>query len=393
MNRRDFLKSSMLTLVSGVGGPGFLSRTALAALGKGKTLVVVQLSGGNDGLNTLVPYTNGAYYAARPSIAIGKTNVLPVSNELGFHPALKPLMKLWDAGEVAVVQGVGYPNANRSHFESMAIWHAANPNLGVDNREGWIGRIAEQYGDPFCATNFRSSTPLALRASEVVLPSIQSVDAFQLKLPAPIDKVFAEFIERPMDGRPERVRAITRQMLQNTATVQTKVKKYKPGAAYPEKEGFAASLRDISRMIAGEVGPRVFYTSIGGFDTHAGQPNDHPKLLETVSNALVAFRADLDAQGKADEVMVLVFSEFGRRVAENASAGTDHGQAGLMFLLGKRVKGGLYGTYPDLEKLSQGDLVFNTDFRQVYATALEKWLEIPSQGILGQSFTPMGFVA
>jgi uncharacterized protein (DUF1501 family) len=146
-------------------------------------------------------------------------------------------------------------------------------------------------------------------------------------------------------------------------------------------------------MIAGEVGPRVFYTSIGGFDTHAGQSNDHPKLLETVANALVAFRTDLDAQGKADEVMVLVFSEFGRRVAENASAGTDHGQAGLMFLLGKRVKGGLYGTYPDLEKLSQGDLVFNTDFRQVYATALEKWLEIPSQGILGQSFTPMGFVA
>ena len=200
MNRRDFLKSSMLTLVSGVGGPGFLSRTALAALGPGKTLVVVQLSGGNDGLNTLVPYTNGAYYAARPSIAVGKADVLPVSKEVGFNPSLKPLMKLWDAGEVAVVQGVGYPNANRSHFESMAIWHSANPELDA-NRDGWIGRIADKYGDPFCATNFRGSTPLALRTSDVVLPSIGSVDSFQIKFPEPINKVFTEFISRPADAR------------------------------------------------------------------------------------------------------------------------------------------------------------------------------------------------
>jgi uncharacterized protein (DUF1501 family) len=395
MDRRDFLKASMLTLVSGVGGPGFLSRTALAALGPGKTLVVVQLSGGNDGLNTLVPYTNGAYYAARPSIAIGKTDVLPVSADVGFNPSLKPLMKLWDAGEVAVVQGVGYPNANRSHFESMAIWHSANPNLDA-NRDGWIGRIAEKYGDPFCATNFRSSTPLALRTSDVVLPSIASVDSFQIKFPEPINKVFTEFINRPADAREnnraERVRMVTKQMLENTATVQAKVKKYKPGSAYPEKEGFASSLRDISRMIAGEVGPRVFYTQLGGFDNHAGQLNDHPKLLEVLSNALTAFRADLEAQGKADDVTVLVFSEFGRRVTENASAGTDHGQAGLMFVLGKKVKGGLYGAYPDLEKLENGDLKFNTDFRAVYATALDRWLNIPSKDILGASFPSMGFL-
>lgn len=395
MNRRDFLKSSMLTLVSGVGGPGFLSRTALAALGPGKTLVVVQLSGGNDGLNTLVPYTNGAYYAARPSIAVGKADVLPVSADVGFNPSLKPLMKLWDSGEVALVQGVGYPNPNRSHFESMAIWHSANPDLDA-NRDGWIGRIAQKYGDPFCATNFRSSTPLALRTSDVVLPSIQSVDSFQIKFPEPINKVFTDFISRPADARAndraERVRVITKQMLENTARVQSKVRKYKPGSAYPEKEGFASSLRDISRMIAGEVGPRVFYTQLGGFDNHAGQLQDHPKLLELLSNGLTAFRADLEAQGKADDVIVMVFSEFGRRVTENASAGTDHGQAGLMFVIGKRVKGGLYGAYPDLEKLENGDLKFNTDFRAVYATALDRWLNVPSRDILGASFPAMGFL-
>ena len=389
MNRREFLKTSLLTATAGAM-PGFLERTAANALGKGKILVVVQLSGGNDALNTLVPYTNGAYYAARPTLAVSRKDVLALNDAVGFHPALKPWMTLWDSGELAVVQGVGYPNPNRSHFESMAIWHTADPS--ARETEGWIGQFAETYGDPFCATNFGGSTPLALRSSELILPSIAAVDRFQLKLPGSIDKAYRDYLSRPADGRTERLRKNTVQMLENTARVQKSVGKYKAGVAYPEKDGFANNLRDIARLIAADLGTRVYYASIGGFDTHAAQPEDHPKLLERLSKALVAFRADLEAQGRADDVIVLGFSEFGRRLAENASAGTDHGKAGMMFALGKSIKGGLYGAQPDLEKLNDGDPVFTTDFRSVYATTLDGWLGVNSAGILGSSFKGIGFL-
>jgi uncharacterized protein (DUF1501 family) len=392
MNRRDFLKTSFLTLAAGAGGPGFLSRTAQAAIGKGKILVVVQLSGGNDALNTLVPYTNGAYYAARPTLAIQKKDVLTLNNDLGLHPALKPWMKLWDDGELALVQGVGYPNPNRSHFESMAIWHSADAKATASSDlSGWVAKIAEKYGDPFCATNFGNTTPDALRGTGVILPTISSIDRYQLKLPADIGAAYDVMLSDKMDGRADVMRNSTRQLLSNIDKVQKGIGKYKPGAQYPDTP-LASSLRDISRMIAADVGPRVFYTSLGGFDTHAGQPEDHPELLGTLSGALVAFRNDIKAQGRENDVMVIGFSEFGRRLAENASAGTDHGKAGLMFALGKGVKGGFFGQYPDLEKLNDGDPVMTTDFRQVYAESLDAWLDIPSREILGGAFKPLGFV-
>jgi uncharacterized protein (DUF1501 family) len=389
MKRRDFLKSSFLTLAAGAGMPGFLGRTAQAAIGKGKILVMVQLSGGNDALNTLVPFTNGAYYNARPTLAIGKKDVLALNNDVGFHPALKPWMKLWDAGEIGLIQGVGYPNPNRSHFESMAIWHTADPK--ARDSEGWIGKIAEKYGDPFCATNFGNTTPQALRGADIILPSIGSIDRFQLKIRDEAKPAFDLMLSEKLEGRAESLRGATNQMLSDMDKVQKGITKYKAGAAYPEDK-FAESLRDVARMIAADVGPRVFYTSLGGFDTHAGQPEDHPALLDTLSSAVTAFRADLERQGRADDVIVLVFSEFGRRLAENASAGTDHGKAGLMFAIGKGIKGGLYGAQPDLEKLDDGDPVMTTDFRQVYATALDKWLNIPSRDILGSSFNAIGFI-
>ena len=392
MNRRDFLKTSFLTVAAGAGGPGFLSRTAQAAIGKGKILVVVQLSGGNDALNTLVPYTNGAYYAARPTLAIQKKDVLTLNSDLGLHPALKPWMKLWDDGELALVQGVGYPNPNRSHFESMAIWHSADAKATASSDlSGWVAKIAEKYGDPFCATNFGNTTPDALRGTGVILPTISSIDRYQLKLPAEIGTAYDAMLADKMDGRADLMRNSTRQLLSNIDKVQKGIGKYKPGGQYPDTP-LAASLRDISRMIAADVGPRVFYTSLGGFDTHAGQPEDHPELLGTLSNALVAFRNDIKAQGRENDVMVIGFSEFGRRLAENASAGTDHGKAGLMFALGKGVKGGFFGQYPDLEKLNDGDPVMTTDFRQVYAESLDAWLDIPSREILGGAFKPLGFV-
>jgi uncharacterized protein (DUF1501 family) len=394
MNRRQFLNNSFLGLAAGVGAPSFLTRTAQAAGTGDKIVVIVQLSGGNDGLNTLIPYTNGAYYAARPTIAVDKKNVLTLSSDLGLHPSLKPWMKLWDNGQLGLVQGVGYPNPNRSHFESMAIWHTADPS--ARENDGWIGRFADKYGDPFCATNFGSIKPRALSSSQVILPSIASVDGFALKLEPKLDAAFKEMLSYPVEGYSDKgktdlLRKNTLSMLENTAKVQKNLQRYKSGAVYP-KSGLGNNLRDVARLIAAGIGLRVYYVQQGGYDTHAAQPDDHPRLLGDLANSLSAFYADLETQGQQDNVLVLGFSEFGRRVAENASAGTDHGKASIMFALGNGVKGGVYGTAPDLEKLDDGDLRFSTDFRSVYATALEQWLGVSSAGVLGKDFGQVGYL-
>lgn len=382
MDRRDFLNYSALAISATSGMPGFLARAAARA-GGDKTLVVIQLTGGNDGLNTLIPYTNGAYYAARPNIAIPKADVLNLSRDLGMHPSLKPLMKLWDDGHLAWLENVGYPNPNRSHFASMAIWHSADPTQAA--HDGWIGRIAEKIGDPFCASNYGATTPLALMAPDFALPSIDGVDNFQLKLPGGLEHAFNTMLQAPRSGEAAYLQRATKRMLTNTARVQKSVGKYKAGAAYPESK-FAATLRDIARMIAGQTGQRVLYTALGSFDTHASQRADQDKLLADLASGLTAFYADLERQGLADQVVVMAFSEFGRRVAENASGGTDHGEGSVMFALGKGVRGGIHGDSPDLETLNQGDIVYKQDFRGVYATALDGWLGLNSQEILGGQF-------
>jgi uncharacterized protein (DUF1501 family) len=382
LDRRDFLKYSALAVAATSGMPGFLARAAAQAGGT-KTLVVIQLTGGNDGLNTLIPYSNGAYYAARPNIAIPKKDVLTLTPDLGMHPSLKPLMGLWDAGHLAWMENVGYPNPNRSHFASMAIWHTADPAQA--QAEGWIGRIAEKIGDPFCASNVGGTTPQALRASEFSLPSIDAVDNFQVKLPAGLDDAFSAMLNTSRTGEAAYLQRATRQMLTNTQAVQKNVSKYRAGAKYPEGK-FAAQLRDAARLIAAGTGQRVLYVSLGGFDTHAGQRAEQDELLSTLASGLAAFQADLETQGLADRVVVMGFSEFGRRVAENASAGTDHGKGSVMFALGRGVKGGVHGESPDLENLSDGDIRYRQDFRGVYAAALTRWLNLDARGILGGDF-------
>jgi len=388
-NRRDFLKLSALAVAATSGMPGFLARAATQAGGT-KTLVVVQLTGGNDGLNTLIPYSNGAYYAARPNIAIPKKDVLTVTPDLGMHPALRPLMKLWDDGHLAWMENVGYPNPNRSHFASMAIWHTADPTQA--EADGWIGRIAEKIGDPFCASNLGAATPQALQASEFSLPSIDSVDNFQLKLPGGMNTPFESLLNSPRSGEAAYLTRATRQMLKNTARVQENVKKYKAGATYPDTK-FASQLRDAARLIAAGVGQRVIYVSLGGFDTHAGQRAEQDGLLGTLAGGLSAFQADLERQGLAKDVIVMGFSEFGRRVAENGSAGTDHGKGSVMFAFGQGVKGGVHGSSPDLEDLSEGDIKYRQDFRGVYAEALTRWLNLDARGILGGTFTGPRWIA
>ena len=382
MNRRDFLKLSALAVSVTSGMPGFLARAAAQA-GGDKTLVVIQLTGGNDGLNTLIPYSNGAYYAARPNIAIGKKDVLTLSADLGMHPSLRSLSRFWDAGQLGWLENVGYPNPNRSHFASMAIWHTADPTQAAS--DGWIGRIAEQIGDPFCASNIGNATPLALQAADFSLPSISSVDGFQVKLPGGLQDPFQALMTAPRQGEAEYLQRATKQMLLNTAKVQRNLSKYRAGAKYPDGK-FAASLQDIARLIAGDNGQRVLYTSLGSFDTHAGQRGEQDDLLRELADGLAAFQADLEVQGLADKVVVMGFSEFGRRVAENDSAGTDHGQGSVMFVLGRGVKGGIHGDSPDLEHLADGDIQYKQDFRGVYAQALEGWLKLDSKEILGGAF-------
>ncbi|MFD2608819.1 DUF1501 domain-containing protein [Deinococcus taklimakanensis] len=391
-NRRDFLKLSALALAATTGMPGFLARAATQAghSGGDRTLVVVQLTGGNDGLNTLVPYSNGAYYAARPNIAIAKKDVLTLTDDLGMHPALRPLAALWDAGQLAWMENVGYPNPNRSHFASMAIWHTADPAQA--QADGWIGRVAREIGDPFCASNIGATTPQALTTRDFSLPSIASVDSFQVKLPGGLERAFGAMLDAPRQGEAAFVAQATRQMMTNTVRVQAGVKKYRSGATYPDTR-FAGQLRDVARLIAAGVGQRVLYVSLGGFDTHAGQRGEQDDLLSQLAGGLSAFHADLKVQGLAGKVVVMGFSEFGRRVAENDSAGTDHGQGSVMFALGQGVRGGIHGSSPDLEDLDQGDIKYRQDFRGVYAGALRDWLGLDARGILGGDFAGPGWVA
>lgn len=386
-SRRDFLKLSTLAITLTSGMPQFLARAAAQAFGD-KVLVVIQLTGGNDGLNTLVPFTNGAYYANRPNIAISKQDVLPISQNLGMHPNLKPMMSLWDSGKLAFMESVGYPNPDRSHFKSMAIWHSAD--VSGASKEGWIGRIAETIGDPFCATYLGSVAPAALRTQDLVLPSISSLERFQLKLPKGTESAFEAMMSLPRQGEAAFLATATKHMMVNTQNVQKNLKKYKAGSRYPE-HAFAEKLKSIAQLIAAGVGQKILYTELGSFDTHAGQRADQDRLLGELATGLEAFTLDLEVQGLSDRVMVLAFSEFGRRVAENDSGGTDHGQGGVMFALGGGIKGGIYGDSPDLERLDQGDLIYKQDFRGVYGRILDRWLNIPAAGILGGRFEGPAF--
>jgi uncharacterized protein (DUF1501 family) len=387
MNRRNFLKASSLALMTLQGMPNFLARARDLAQGD-KTLVVVQLSGGNDGLNTLVPFSNGAYYAARSNIAIGKKEVIPVSADLGMHPNLRSLASFFDEGQLAWIEGVGYPNPNRSHFASMAIWHTADPEQA--SSEGWIGRMAEQIGDPLCASSIGKYRPLALHSESISPPTIENLDKFKLALDD-LQNPFDTILKLAREGQAAYIQSSIKQMLENTSTVQARLNRYQSSATYPEND-FARNLQQVARLISTGLNQRVLYVSLGGFDTHAYQRESHDELMLILAEGLKSFYQDLEAQGLSEKVAVLGFSEFGRRVAENGSDGTDHGQGGVMFALGKGIKGGIYGNSPDLENLEKGDIRYQQDFRGVYAKVLDNWLGISSQAILGNSFTGPEFV-
>ena len=407
--RRDFLRTSTL-LGFGATVPTFLGRTALAAPGaekpgaKDTVLVVVQLTGGNDGLNTVVPFKNDDYYKQRPTIAIPKDQVKKITDDVGFHPSMDAMAKLYtDEKAVCVVQGVGYPNPNQSHFRSMDIWQAASTAETLT--EGWLGKSLKQKGVPaFHLAGGNESSPLALAGAPARVPSINSLDDFKLKTvavsgsDATAQKGFITSVaERvaPKPAAPSNLLDFVSRTQMNTYASSEKLasigKNYQPKVPYPTT-ALANKLKLAAQLIDAGIGARLFYVTVDGFDTHAGQggvAGAHANLLTQVSEAVSAFYRDLAGRGHKERVCIMTFSEFGRRAYENGSKGTDHGAAAPMLLVGGGVKAGAVGAQPKLTGLKDGNLVHGTDFRQVYAAVLEKWLGVPGKEIVGEGFKPV----
>jgi uncharacterized protein (DUF1501 family) len=413
-SRREMLRVGLggLSVVSLAGSmPMFVSRFAqaqtLAAtqVSNDNVLVVVQLSGGNDGLNTIVPASSDVYHNVRRNIAL-KERLIKLNDDLALNPGLSAFKELFDAGQLAIVNGCGYPEPNRSHFQSMAIWHTADPRGGGGTNGGWLGhyldhccRGTDHATNPtLSAINIGNELPQALVNDGPPVPSIQSIDDFRVKTDPAIqyDAKRKEQLIRELNeihGASPALQFLSRQAT-NAIIEADQIRRltagYKPDANYPY--GLGQQLKLIAQLIAGNFGTRVFYCQIGGFDTHANQTGQHENLLAQVATSIKAFLDDLKAKGYADKVSVMCFSEFGRRVESNSSSGTDHGTAGPMFVAGGKVKGGLYGAYPSLTDLDNGDLKYTTDFRRVYTTMLEKWLNADPTVVLNNRFEPVEFL-
>ncbi len=435
--RRDFLRTTILGGALTWTVPSFVAQTfsslhaqvdgALTQIKTGKDnpiLVLIQLAGGNDGLNAVVPYTNDFYYNARPNIAIPKSEVLTLNDTLGLNPNLAGFKSLFDAGQLSVVSGVGYPNPNRSHFRATEIWQTASD----ENRyltDGWLGRYFDnacQGCDPTVAINIGPRLPQSFASHKPTGITLENPDSYRFMGQAQNDDESIAYrsmytpAEDFFPGATESGASVS--MVSGTVTLQNgqsaldflertsmdaqvssdKIRaiasKTKTSGVYPGN-GLARNLQLIARLIAGGLPTRVFYASQGGYDTHTNQRGGQDNRLKELSDSLKAFTDDLKAMGVFDRVMIMTFSEFGRRVAENGSRGTDHGAAAPMFLMGGKVKGGLFGAEPSLAPadLTDGDVKYNTDFRSVYASILQDWLKTNSLPILGKQFPTMPIVA
>jgi uncharacterized protein (DUF1501 family) len=403
--RRDFLKASSL-IGLGASVPTFLARTALAAPNSDKPgakdtiLVVVQLTGGNDGLNTVIPFADDEYAKLRPTLKIGKDRVKKVNDGIGLHPQLEGMAKLLESSALGIVQGVGYPNPSQSHFRSMDIWQAASTAETLT--EGWVGKALKSMNCPsFHVAGGNESAPLALNGSPARVPSITSLEDFQLKMTAASGGDKAEqksIIEGAAKSNTKQPGLLD--FVQRTATntyassdrLQEIGKNYQAKANYPQTP-LAGRMKLVAQLINADLGARVFYVSLDNFDTHANQANTHAQLLAQLSGAVSAFYEDLAARGHKDRLLVMTFSEFGRRAKENGSKGTDHGSGAPMFLVGGKVKPGLTGAHPSLTELEAGNLKHSIDFRQVYATILDQWLGVGSKDVVGGEFKALDLFA
>lgn len=399
-SRRAFLKSTVGAMAAAPFLPGMLLNSRLAERvptqsSTNPILVVIQLAGGNDGLNTIVPYGSDLYYKDRPKVAVPAKNVIPIDNVVGFHPNLQALKPLYDQKKVAVIQGVGYPNPDRSHFRSTAIWESGDP-VG-QTPTGWLGRYLDTTlaGDdnPLKAVALGPLVPLTLLAQRTPVPSIESIGAFRFLLgredAKPILDAYRAMYGGPLTDLPPYISLVKRveaNAEQSANDLQSVAVSYRSAVTYPQNP-LARELQLVSQMIYAGLGTRVFHVTLGGFDDHAAEVYTHATLMKYLGDSLAAFYADLQGQGKASQVLTMTFSEFGRRVKENAGRGTDHGTAAPMLLVGGKVNGGIYGDDPILSKLDDdGDLEFGIDFRSVYATVLDRWLESDPRTVLNGSF-------
>jgi uncharacterized protein (DUF1501 family) len=362
------------------------------------TLVVVELCGGNDALNTVIPYNDPLYYDQRPNQAIPAGQVIDIDGQRGFNPSLAALKPLLDTGKLAVIDAIGYPNPNRSHFRSQDIWHTAEPEEIVEG--GWLGKAIREL-DPrsqngLLGVNVGRGMPRAIQFPGVSAASVSSVDTYGVltNVASTTQRASAlELLSRLYAAREDQdeVSVLIGQTgieAQNGANILNKAARaYSSTTQYPAHNPLASNLRDIAKVQFAGLGTRIFYTQLGGFDTHANQAQVHPGLLRDMAEAIAAFYADLQEHQAADNVAILVFSEFGRRVRDNGG-GTDHGAGGTAFVMGGRVRGGFYGEVPSLRPTDQeeGDVKFSMDFRKVYATILERWLQVDSKRVLGRAW-------
>ena len=415
LTRRAMVKDGLLMVSAGMVMPAVFSRGVASAraqaldgshfarAAENKTLIVVQMAGGNDGLNTVIPFTDPLYHQMRPTLALPDSKVLPLDTRLAFHPNLAPLKNLWNSGHLAIVEGVGYPNQSLSHFQAMDIWQTLD--LNGNGSEGWLGKLVagwvDKDGHPFKAMDIGVQTAQALQSISAPVPTLTSVETYRV-YPDPADTA----------GGNARLQALMKlyntyprsapyaALLDTTALSAQEGSRqlheaaiaYQPAVTYPAGP-FAAGLKVLAEAIVQGLGLRVGYVTIGGFDTHANQQATHDALLQTLAEGLSAFYSDLVHHGKADNVVIMTWSEFGRRVEENGSQGTDHGTAAPMFILGNAVNRGIFGEPPSLSSLDpNGNLKYTIDFRSVYATVLDRWLGASSKDVLGGSFGAQNFL-
>ena len=373
---------------------------------KDPVMVVLQLSGGYDALNTIVPYSDPYYQDNRKSLVVDPDQVLPIDDKVGFNPVMSPIKELYDQGRVAVIQGIGYPNPIRSHFRSMDIWHTSEPDkIGT---EGWIGRAIRDL-DPhkenvLTGVNFGRGLPRALASPGVSVASVGNLESYgvltgmkQEEQRAEALDIFSRMYSPVIGTGPVRdyVSLTGMDALKGADILTTAPEMYSSTVEYGG-DAFSQWLRNVAQVHLADLGTRVLYTGLnpGSFDTHANQAMTFPKLWTEVSNAVSDFYQDLREHDASDNVVIFMFTEFGRRVNENGS-GTDHGSGGLSFVIGDAVKGGLYGEYPSLEpgKLTEGDLQYNNDFRGTYATLLEQWMGLDSKPLVGGVFEQLDFLS
>lgn len=415
LSRRALIKDGFLAVSAGMIMPSIFRRgiasaraqsidgSRIAQAASDRTLIVVQMAGGNDGLNTVVPIGDPLYRQLRPTLAIPEANVLPLDTRLGLHPNLAPLKQLWDGGHMAIVEGVGYPNQSLSHFQAMDIWQTLD--LSGAGSEGWLGKLVagwvDQEGHPFKAMDIGVQTAQALASISAPVPTLASINAYRI-YPDPADtdhgnarlqalmKLYNSYPKTSPYAALLDTTALSAQV--GSQTLHEADAKYQASVTYPTGP-FAAGLKILAEAIVEGLGLRVGYVTLGGFDTHANQQATHDTLMKILADGLSAFYTDLSIHGKADNVVIMTWSEFGRRVEENGSLGTDHGTAAPMFVLGNAISKGVFGEPPSLSNLDNtGNLKYTTDFRSVYATVLDRWLGASSQDVLGGSFGSQNFL-